>query len=157
MGTTLTALQASERLPLHFRGESQDRRVMIAQATAGAPALGAIMVTTATTDSEQEKARARLLCELLPRLQHVERVRHVVLESRAGGDRFDRRTDERLRKTHRLTADLRLDHAGKQLAMLWIADFVASSYVAATRHGELKPWEIINGAHPIEITELAPR
>ncbi|MCK2236357.1 MULTISPECIES: hypothetical protein [unclassified Crossiella] len=67
------------------------------------------------------------------------------------------RTADRLRKTHRLTAELRLDHAGKDLALLWLADFVASSYVAATRHGELKPWEIINAAHPIEVTELDPR
>ncbi len=113
------------------------------------------MATVSTTDSGQEKARARLLCELLPRLEHIEQIGHVVLESRAGGDRFDRRTLNRLRMNHRVSG-LRMDHAGKDLALLWTADFVASSYVAATRHNEPKPWEIINAAHPIEITELAP-
>lgn len=120
------------------------------------PLHGAVMATISTTDSGQEKARARLLCELLPRLQHVEQVGHVVLESRAGGDRFDRRTLNRLRMARRVGTELRMDHAGKEVAMLWTADFVASSYVAATRHSEPKPWEILNAAHPIEITELSP-
>ncbi|MGW0517761.1 hypothetical protein [Crossiella sp. NPDC003009] len=153
----LVSTRVGQKDPLHFRNETQDRRVVIAEVLATLPLHGAVMATTSTTDSGQEKARARLLCDLLPRLQHVEQVEHVVLESRADGDRFDRRTLNRLRMARQVSAELRLDHAGKKFALLWTADFVASSYVAATRHSEPKPWEIINGAHPIEITELAPK
>jgi hypothetical protein len=125
--------------------------VPIARTIAAVPLHGAIVLTTCTTNKGQEEARARLMCTLLPRLEHLERVGQVVVESRAGGDRYDRRVRERLRRSRRITGALTLDHAGKAEPMLWPADFVASSYVAAYHHGEREPWDILNQAHPIEV------
>lgn len=150
----LTDLQLSPGLPLHFRTEQAQRRVLIAEALATLPLDGGIVLHTATTDSGQEHARTRLLGELLPRLEHVEGFRHVVLESRGGGDRHDRRTLDRLRRSRRVSAALRVDHAEKTVPLLWTADFVASSYVAAVRHGETEPWDVISAAHFIEVVQI---
>jgi hypothetical protein len=151
----LTAMQEAE-LPLHYRTERFERRVAVAKTLAGIPLHGAILLTTVSGNTGQEQARARLLCNLLPQLEHVEGVHQVVLESRGGGDRHDRRTRDRLRRSHRITAELRIDHAGKALPLLWPADWVASAYVAAHVHDEREPWEIINGAHLIEIVRVDP-
>src|SRR5581483_8763540 len=124
---------------------------------AGAVLHGAILLTTATTNTGQEAARRALLCELLPRLEHVERVHQVVLESRAGGDRHDRRTRDRLRQSRQITAALRIDHGPKALPLLWPADWIASAYVAAHHHDDRGPWEIISSAHLIEVTAVDPR
>ncbi len=149
----MTVLQI-DKDPLHFYEEKADRRLEIARALAGAPLHGAIVLTTCSTNSTQEQARARVMCALLPKLEHLEGVSHVVVESRAGGDRHDRRVRDRLRRSRRITGALVLDHAGKSEAMLWPADFVASSYVAAHHHGEWEPWDILNRTHPIEVIEV---
>lgn len=144
-------------LPLHYRTERLERRVAVAEALARIPLHGAILLTTSSSNTGQEQARTRLLCNLLPRLEHVEGVHQVVLESRAGGDRHDRRTRDRLRRSHQVTAKLRIDHAGKALPLLWPADWIASAYVAAHHHDEREPWDIMNSAHLIEITRVDPR
>ncbi len=155
--SSLTALQIAPDIPLHFRTERPERRIAVAKAIAQAPLHGAILLTTGTGNAWQEQARARLLCKLLPRLEHIERVQHVVMESRAGGDRHDRRTRDRLRRSRHITAALRVDHANKATPMLWPADWIASAYVSAHHHGAGEPWQIINSAHPVEITEVEPR
>lgn len=152
---SLTALQIGN-IPLHFHAERYERRVTVAEAISAAPLFGALLLSTSTNCSEQEQARARLLRELLPRLEHVEGVQHVVLETRAGGDRHDRRTRDRLRRSRQITAQLRIDHAAKTTPLLWPADWIASAYVAAYHHDESKPWEIINAAHLVDITEIDP-
>lgn len=118
---------------------------------------GAILLTTSTTKTGQEAARRALLCELLPRLEHAERVRHVIMETRAGGDKHDRRTFYELRRSHRITAGFRVDHAPKTTPLLWPADWIASSYVAAHHHDETTPWKIINDAYVIDVRALDPR
>lgn len=153
----LIALQINPDIPLHFRTERSKRRLAVAQVIAEAPLHGAILLITSTGNARQEQARARLLCELLPRLERIEGVRHVVVESRAGGDRHDRRTRDRLRRSHHITAGLRVDHADKSTPMLWLADWVASAYVAAHHHDEREPWDVINSAHLVEITTVEPR
>lgn len=81
----------------------------------------------------------------------------MIFETRGGGDRYDRRTRDRLRRSHRLTAGLRMDHADKNTPLLWPADWVASAYVAAQHHTERQPWELINAAHVIELVKVDPR
>lgn len=153
----ITPLQISSEIPLHFRTERTERRVAVAQAIAAAPLYGAVLLSTSATNTGQERARTRLLCDLLPRLEQVEKVGHVVLESRAGGDRHDRRTRDRLRRSRQITAALRMDHANKSTPMLWPADWIASSYIAAHHHHEHEAWDIINAGHLVEITEITPR
>jgi len=93
------------------------------------PVTGAIVVTRMTASTAghlQERARVRLLSELLPRLEHTERVSRVVIESRAGADKHDRRSRDRLRRSQHLTGGLHVDHLTKRAdCRLWLADFVA--------------------------------
>lgn len=60
----LTALQEAE-LPLHYRTERLERRILVASVLAEAPLQGAILVTTSTSNTAQEQARSRLLAALL--------------------------------------------------------------------------------------------
>lgn len=147
----LTALQLDLAEPLHFRTEGPDRRLLVAEAIASAALHGAILLTTITTNTRQESARRALMCELLPRLEHVERVHRVVIESRAGGDRHDRRTRDRLRRSRQITAALRINHGPKSLPLLWPADWLASAYVAAHHHDDRGPWKIMSDAHVIDV------
>jgi hypothetical protein len=149
----MTALQI-RKLPLHFHPEGPERRVTIAKALADLPFHGAIVLATRSTNTGQERARARLMAALLPRLEHVERVSQVIVESRAGGDRHDRRIREQLRRSRLITAALVLDHAGKSEPLLRPADFVASSYVAAHHRSERAPWDVFNRSHPIDVIEI---
>lgn len=151
----LTSLQVNGA-PLHHHTERPDRRVRIAEALADVPVHGSILLSTSSVASAQERARARLLSVLLPKLQHVERVRQVVIESRSGGDRHDRRTLDRLRRSRQITEAFRIDHADKSEPMLWLADFVASAYVAAHYRDQRKPWEILSGAHCVDVVEVGP-
>jgi len=134
---------------LYHHGETPARRRAIAEALAQLPLHGGIVVTT---DILQERARARLLTYLLPRLEHMEHAGRVVLESRARSDKHDVRTRDRLRRSRSLSAKLWMDHETKTAELMtWVADFVVSSYMAAQHHGEQGPWSIISDAHVIEI------
>jgi hypothetical protein len=117
---------------LHFYDESPKRRIEIAEKLAFLPFNGALLVTDETTDTEQERIRRRLLGWLLPRLQHTEAVDQAVVESRSGGDKLDRRTRDHLIKSRLVTSDMRVTHVLKHHdELLWVADFVASSYTTA--------------------------
>jgi hypothetical protein len=155
ISAALAAMQEAE-LPLHYRTERFERRIAVAKTLAALPLHGAILLTTVSSNTGQERARARLMCNLLPRLGHVERATQVVVESRGGGDRHDRRTRDRLRRSRQITTELRVDHAGKSLPLLWPADWIASAYVAAYVHDEQEPWTIINSAHLIEVIRMDP-
>jgi len=109
----LGGLLLPARAFLHHYDETAERRVKIANTIAALPIHGAIVVTAVGTHTLQERARARLMAWLLPHLQHVERVDEVVFESRSGGDRHDRRTAERLRRSRRITGQIRLRHGAK--------------------------------------------
>jgi hypothetical protein len=137
---------------LHFYDESPKRRLAIAERLADLPFTGALLVTDDTTDTEQERTRRRLLGWLLPRLQHTESVDHAIVESRSGGDKHDRRTRDRLIKSRRLTAAMRVTHVPKHHdELLWVADFVASSYTTAVLHDQPEPWLALNAAHAIDV------
>ena len=137
---------------LHHYDETPERRIKIANTLTALPLSGAIVITEITRNTAQEKARCHLLSELLPRLEHVERVTQVVVESRSGGDKHDRRTVDRLRRSHQVTGALRLNHAAKAAAPLtWIADFLIGAYVCAELHDDPQAWEILNQAHAIDV------
>jgi hypothetical protein len=137
---------------LHHYDETVDRRLLIAKIIVDLPLDGALIVMETTTAQQQERARTRLLTQLLPRLQHEEHVQQVVLESRSGSDKHDRRTLDKLRRSHAVSAELRVDHIGKKaFALIWIPDFVAGSYFAAQYHGQPEPWELISAAHAVEV------
>jgi hypothetical protein len=92
---------------------------------------------------------------LLPRLEHTERVVRVVIESRAGSDKWDRRTRDRLRSSHRISMALRGDHVRKHAdARLWLADFLAGAYMGAALRDEAEPWAILDTAHAIEVVSI---
>ncbi|MGH3899653.1 MAG: hypothetical protein ACRDTA_15705 [Pseudonocardiaceae bacterium] len=149
---TLRSLLLPARPFLRHYDETPARRTAIAGVLAQLPLHGAIVVTTVTDNTFQERARGRLLTYLLPRLEHMEHTGRVVLESRARSDKHDVRTRDRLRRSRSLSAGLHVDHENKTAEpMTWVADFVVSSYLAAQQHGEQGPWEIVSDAHVIDI------
>jgi hypothetical protein len=148
----LRSLLLPARPFLRHYDETLARRITIAGVLAQLPLHGAIVVTTVADNTLQERARARLLTYLLPRLEHMEHVGRVVLESRARSDKHDVRTRDRLRRSRSLSAGLHVNHASKTAEpMTWVADFVVSSYLAAQQHGEREPWEVVSDAHVIDI------
>jgi hypothetical protein len=151
----LNALLLPSRAFLHHYDETAERRVKIANTIAALPIHGAIVVTTVDAHTGQERARAKLMRWLLPHLQYVEHVDEVVMETRSGGDRHDRRTVDRLRRSRRITNQIRINHGRKtDEPLTWIADFVMGAYVAWGHHSEPGPWNVINTAHTIMVTEL---
>jgi hypothetical protein len=149
----LTSLRLGDRA-LHYYDEIPERRLLIAKLISQLPLHGGILLTTSTGNAGQERARCQLMACLLPRLEHAERVGEVIIESRAGGDRHDRRTRDRLRRSRKISGEFRVGHAEKSLPLLWLADFVASAYVGARYHGDLEPWNVITGAHIIDIIDV---
>ena len=111
---------------LHHYDEPWKRKVVIAEALATIPLDAAIIFTRSTTDRGQERARSRLLTELLPRLQHSEGVERVVIESRQAGDAHDVRVRDHLRRSRQISATLRIDHIGKHGGdpLVWMPDFI---------------------------------
>jgi hypothetical protein len=140
---------------LHYYDETPTRRVQIAGIVATLPLSGALIITKITNDQQQERARARLLTTLLPRLQHVEHVSRVIIESRGGSDKHDRRTRDRLRHSRSITAAIQVDHAQKQDdERLWLPDFIAGSYVGAVSDAGSEPWKIVSESHLIEVISM---
>ncbi len=150
---TLQQMLLPGRSVLHHYDEPERRRIAIAEAVAEMPLAGAIILTETTSDREQERARAHLLTELLPRLQHAEQVEQVIIESRQVGDKHDRRTRERLRQSRRITSALRVDHIGKRGGdpLVWLPDILIGSYLAAQHHDQPAPWKILNAGHVIDV------
>ena len=149
---TVSAELLPQRSYLHHYDETPERRIKIATTLSALPMSGAIVITEITSNTAQEQARCHLLTELPPRLEHVEKVTQVVLESRSGGDKHDRRTVDRLRRSRHVTSTLRLDHASETAAPLtWIADFLIGAYVCAELHDDPEAWEILNHAHAIDV------
>ncbi|MCO1576980.1 hypothetical protein M8C13_14575 [Crossiella sp. SN42] len=105
--------------------------------------------------SHQERARASLLAALLPESQHREGVSRVCIESRAGSDKHDRRTRDRLRRSRRIDAAMRVDHVGKDGdPLLWLPDQIAGFFVAAEFHGEPDAWQLVNKDQLIDVRNL---
>ncbi|WP_158892544.1 hypothetical protein [Amycolatopsis anabasis] len=151
--SALHELRLPGRTFLHHYDETPERRCQIAEAVANLALDGAVILTEATTDQHQERARAHLLTQMLPRLQYVEQVSNVVIESRAGSDKHDRRVRDRLRRSRHITADLRVNHARKQTdPLLWIPDFVVGAWFSARYHQEAAPWATLSASHYIEVT-----
>ena len=148
----LRSLLLPDQTHLHQHDESLDRRMQIVREMADLPFTGAIVVATGTTAPEEERARRRLLGWLLPRLQHTENVGHVIVESRAGGDKHDRRTRDRLIRSRMIGPEMRVAHLPKTGdELLWLADFLVSSYTIAVAREETMQWDILNAAHVIEV------
>ena len=155
VSAAMTGLLLPRQRWLHHYDETHDRRLKIAEAVAPLPLIGTIFMITPTERSRQEQARAKLLVELLPHLQHTEQATRVVVESRQAGDRHDRRVRDRLRRSHRIDAAMPVDHKVKDAdPILWVADFIAGAYIAAHHHDEHEPWEILCAAHVIEVRHV---
>jgi hypothetical protein len=140
---------------LHHYDETPERRIKIANTIAALPLHGAVIAVAETGEQAQERARARLMAWLLPRLQHAEQVQHVIIERREGGDKHDRRVLDRLRRSRTVSGALHMDHAAKSAsAPLWIADFVVGSYFAASHHGDGASWQIISATQVIDVVTI---
>jgi hypothetical protein len=115
----------------------------------------AAVLTTAADHPDITAALSALVDAGRPRLQHGEQVEHVVIESRSTGDKHDRRTRDRLRQSHKITAALRLDWAAKSSTpLVWLPDVVIGSYFSALYHKETQPWKILKPAHTIDVQHL---
>lgn len=89
------------------------------------------------------------------RLQHVEHASRVIIESRGGSDKHDRRTRDRLRRSRSITAAFHVDHARKQDdERLWLPDFIAGSYIGAVSDAGSEPWKIVSESHLTEVIPL---
>lgn len=145
----LSRLLLPQRPFLHHYDETSERRAKLAERISSLPLTGALVVARTASDTSQEAARRKLLSWLLPHLEHVELVDQVVIESRGGSDRLDRRTRDRLRRSRRITTSLRVDHTRKHdEPRLWLADFVAGSWASATYRSEGGTWSILCAARP---------
>ncbi|RJQ78441.1 hypothetical protein D5S17_12870 [Pseudonocardiaceae bacterium YIM PH 21723] len=140
---------------LHHYEETEQRRLAIAKVIMALPVVGVLIVSQQTPNAQQEAARAGLLCRLLPRLEHVENVRSVVIERRRGGDKHDRKVRDRLRRSRQISGGLRVDHADKDAAAeLWLADFLLGSLVSATHHDQPEAWEMLCESHVIDVVDF---
>jgi hypothetical protein len=148
----MRALLLPHQTHLHQHDESFERRMQIVREMADLPFTGAIVVTTDITAAEAEHARRLILGWLMPRLQHTERVDQVVVESRGGGDKHDRRTRDRLIKSRTISSEMRVKHLPKLGdELLWLADFLVSTYTTAVVHGQTEQWDVLEAAHVIEV------
>lgn len=79
----------------------------------------------------------------------------MIIESRGGSDKHDRRTRDRLRRSRSITAILQVDHARKQDdERLWLPDFIAGSYIGSVSDAGSEPWKIVSESHFTEVIPL---
>lgn len=151
----LRSARVVARGAVHFYDLPQKRRLDVVRLVAELPWEAALVVCQLTVRTRQERARARILANALPRLQVLEGVTAVRLESRARGDRHDVRTRARLRGSRSLGDALQLEHVAKDRdELLWLADLVVGAFGAHERRGFSEPWELFDEARPIEVTWL---
>lgn len=139
---------------LHYYDETPERRLAIAHVMSGIEIHGAIVVTKLGTNRQQEQVRRRLHTSLLPHLQWAEQVDELVIESRGGSDKLDKRTCNNLRRARRVTAALRIGFARKpEDELLWVADFIAGSYFDAWSGRNPGPWKVVSESQQIDVWE----
>lgn len=98
---------------LHYYDLTAKRRLEVVRAVAGLPWEAALVVCQMTSNHRQERARSRILTNALPRLERIEKVTGLVLESRARSDRHDRRTRARLLGSRMITPSFQVRHVNK--------------------------------------------
>ncbi|GAA2818370.1 hypothetical protein [Saccharopolyspora taberi] len=141
---------------LHWNADrSLARRLELAHLIAECEIEGVLVVSSTTTNKQQEHARKKILGVMLPELQHREAASHVIIESRFHGDTHDRRTVGWLRQQHVISSQMLVDHVPKREdERLWLADALVSSYMTATVHGQTGPWDVINSGQRVAVLEL---
>lgn len=151
----LRAAQREARGVLHFYELPLKRRIEVARHVSSLPWEAALVVCQLTSRTRQERARARILTNALPRLERQEDVATVILESRAHADRRDIRTRDRLRGSRSIRDHFKVEHVGKHGdELVWLADLLVGAFMASERRGLHEPWDLIDSARPIEITWL---
>ena len=142
---------------LHFYDLTPKRRTEVARGLAMLPWEAALIVSRLTTGRRQEQARTRILTHALPRLQHHERVRRLLLESRARADRRDASLVLRLRGSRSITHELFISHVPKTSDELtWLADFIVGAFVAGQVRGNSEAWAILEEACVLDTVWLPP-
>lgn len=140
---------------LHFYDLSPKDRLSVARSVAELDWEAALIVVQLTSNRRQEQTRRRILTSALPRLEHVERVTTLLLESRAKGDRHDRRTLDRLRGSRTLGAGLMVQHVDKASDPLtWLADIVVGAILAKVARRDEDAWQALDDARLLEVTWL---
>lgn len=131
------------RLPghskLHWRGEGERRRGIIANAVAGCDIDYVVVVLTGANQDRAERRRRKCLERLLLELKRRV-VTDVVLESRGpADDRRDIHLLNALRGRRYVSTSIRLSHViGRLEPMLWIPDAVCGA-VTSSRTGNPAP------------------
>lgn len=140
---------------LHYYDLTAKRRLEVVRAVADLPWEAALVVCQMTSNHRQERARSRILTNALPRLERIEKVTGLVLESRARSDRHDRRTRARLLGSRMITPSFQVRHVDKhEDELAWLADLVVGAFTAAERRGITEPWDLLEEVRPIEVTWL---
>lgn len=154
----LRAARRDLRGDLHFYELPPKRRVQVGRRMAALPWEAALVVRQPTSMTHQERSRARILANALPRLEVLEGVKTVLLESRSRGDRHDALLRARLRGSRSIGDDFSLEHVSRQVdELVWLADLLVGAFMARERRGLTEPWELLEAARPIEVTWLSPK
>lgn len=140
---------------VHFADENRTRRVALAKQVAGLELLGTIVVTQIGAAQKLEDCRSRLLTAAAARLQRVEHVSRLVMESRSQADKNDRKTIDIARSRRHLSGRLTIDFARKSTdPVLWVADVIVSAFTVAEKGGDPEPWEVLNDGQVIDVQRL---
>ena len=141
---------------LHWNADrSLLRRLELAQLIADCEINGVLVVSSTTTNKQQEHARKKILGVMLPELQHGEDTSQAIIESRFHGDQHDRRTVGWLRQQQVISSAMLVDHVPKRDdERLWLADALVSSYMTARVHGQTEPWDVINAGQRVVVRQL---
>lgn len=134
----MRALRLRGQDKVHWRDESDPRRMAIVRAIV-ASQMASLVVVRAGTVGERPERRRRLTMErLLHELTDIG-VQNVTLESRGRvDDQRDRALLDQLRARRVITGGLRMDHCrGRDDALLWAAD-AACGVVSQARTGNIQ-------------------
>lgn len=140
---------------LHFYDLTPKRRIQVVQQVSELPWEAALVICGLTSSKRQERSRARILTHVLPRLELMEKVSNVMLESRGRADRRDVDTRDGLRGSRSISQGFSLEHVSKvDDELVWLADLVVGAFMTRERRGIGESWEILENARPLEVTWL---
>lgn len=152
--TALRALLLPGQQKLHWRDESERRRLEIVSVVGSLGVIGLVVVRSCGHERRTERARRLCLAEAYRQLSDLD-VFDAVLESRgAADDRLDRDHLNRIRQSHLIPGSFRIEHApGPTDPLLWLPDILCLT-VNAARAGDRR---FLNAyTVEVEITEVTP-
>ncbi len=140
---------------VHWKDDDSRRHRLVVELMLDLPFAALVVVRVGTVTDRHERRRRKCLEELLPRLGDAG-CEELTLESRGqADDRKDRDMHNYLRRAHRLTTPLHLNHLpGPAEPALWAADALCGA-VASARCGEPEHLKRLEARIAIEVVEIS--